>query len=682
MGRAGITLPTAPATEQHPVTDDYFGTKITDLYRWLEDAKSPKTRAFIAAQNAYTKNYLDQVKNRPTIARELDALHRVDQTSAPVERSGSFYFMRRLADENQASLYVRHGWTGKDERLIDATKLSADQNTSIGLSDIAQDGSLLAYDIRQGGADEQEIHFLNLKTGAELADKLPPARYNSVSLSTAQGGVYYARYEHTGALLYFHKFGSDFTGDKLIFGKEYKGEKLGEMEQIAGGVTRNGHYLVVYISRGVPAKRQDILLLDLRKPGSEFVPLVYGIESRFGVHVFGDQLFVETDWKAPNGRILKATLGTAPEQWPTIIPESKIVIESSSLVGGKLFVERLHDVKSETSVYSLTGKLLGTLDYPGIGAADNVYGNEEARYGFFSFQSLIQPPTIYRYDTVTGKREIFAATNAPFHSSDYELKQIFYTSKDGTRIPMFIAGKKGLARDGSVRVLMTGYGGFDLSMTPTWNPEFAWWLERGGYFALPNLRGGGEYGEEWHKQAMFEHKQNVFDDWFAAAEYLIAQKYTSPAQLAIRGRSNGGLLMGASMTQRPDLYGAIWCGYPLLDMLRYQNFLIGRLWSTEYGTAEKASEFAYIREYSPYQKVKQGTRYPAILFFTGDNDTRVDPLHARKMTALMQTASSSGRPVLLHYSLKGGHSSGVSVSQLVEDETDEMAFLWTETTAR
>jgi prolyl oligopeptidase len=422
-----------------------------------------------------------------------------------------------------------------------------------------------------------------------------------------------------------------------------------------------------------------VLLKDLHQRDSLFVPLVYGIESRFRELNIGDDFYVDTDYKAPNHRVLKAVLGKSPDEWPTIIPEGKDVIEGVSLVDRKMYVLRLHDVQSELTTYTLDGKAVGQIKYPGIGSGSGLNGRAEEPDGFYTFQSIITPPTIFHYDTTTGRSEVFNQAKVPFDSNDYELHEVFYKSKDGTRIPMFVAGKKGLRRDGSERLLMTGYGGFALSETPVWNPEYAWWMQQGGYFALPDLRGGNEYGEAWHQQAMFEKKQNVFDDWFAAAEYLIHEKYTSPEHFAIRGRSNGGLLMGASMTQRPDLFGAIWCGYPLLDMLRYQKFLIGRTWITEYGNAENPTDFGYIYKYSPYHHVVASTKYPAILFFTGDGDTRVDPMGARKMTPLMQEASSSGRPILLHYSLKGGHSAGVSQTQLVEDYADEMSFLWNET---
>jgi len=684
-GKDGITLPAAPVVAKHPIVDTYKvagapDVQVTDDYRWLEDAKSPETRAYIAAQNAYTQKYLDQLKSLPDVRTEMGALLRTDFMSTPQRRGNTFFFSKRSAEENQASIYMREGLHGADVKLIDAATLSADQNTSVNIVGITEDGSLMTYGIRVGGADEQEIHFLDLKTHTTKPDVLPRARYSGVSVSPDGKSIYYSKlFPHVATRVFRHDFGTDVASDPMIFGNEYNGQKLGEIDEVGARVTANGHYLVINISHGTPAVHVYILLKDLRDPNSKFVPLVYGIESRFRELNIGDDFYIDTDYKAPNHRVLKAVLGKSPDEWPTIIPEGKDVIESVSLVDSKLYVLRLHDVKSELISYTLEGKPITTIQYPGIGAGTTLFGRPEEKDGFYSFQSIVSPPTIYHYDTRTGKSEVFYQSKVPFDSSAYELKEVFYASKDGTRIPMFIAGKKGLKRDGSERLLMTGYGGFALSETPVWNPEYAWWMEKGGWFALPDLRGGNEYGEAWHKQAMFEKKQNVFDDWFAAAEYLIHEKYTSPAHFAIRGRSNGGLLMGASMTQRPGLFGAIWCGYPLLDMLRYQKFLIGRTWTTEYGSAEDPTQFAYIYKYSPYQHVVAGTKYPAILFFTGDGDTRVDPMNARKMTPLMQQSSSSGRPILLHYSLKGGHSAGVSQTQLVEDYADEMAFLWTET---
>ncbi|MFP5228227.1 MAG: prolyl oligopeptidase family serine peptidase [Acidobacteriota bacterium] len=678
-GANGITLPPPPVARVDTVTDDYAGTKIEDPYRWLEDARSPETRAWITEENAYTQQYLSQLTTLPKISSELTALMRVDQYSIPEYRAGKYFFKKRLADQNQGSIYMRVGWHGKDQLLIDASKLSADQNTSVNMVDVSDDANLIVYEIRVGGADEGSVHIRSNRNGSNLADVLPTARYSGITLAPDNSGLYYAKFTHEGTNVWFHKFGTPVHTDQKLFGGEYRGRQLGELDLVGVRITDDHHDLIVSIAHGVPATSEDYLVKDLRKPDSDFVPLVYNVPAHVRVLEAADRFFLMTDYEAPNTRIVEATPGGDPSGWKTIVPEGKEVIDSCSIVGGKLFVSRLHDVKTETTIYTLDGKPTGTLTYPGIGTGTVVYGRPSQTEGFYTFDSFILPPTIYRYDTKTGRSDVFAAPKVPFDSSQYEVTQVFFHSKDGTRVPMFIAGKKGLARDGSARLLMTGYGGFDLPMLSEWNPEYAWWMEQGGWFALPNLRGGNEYGEAWHKAAMFENKQNVFDDFFAAAEYLISNHYTSPEHFAIRGRSNGGLLMGAAMTQRPDLFGAIWCGYPLLDMLRYQKFEFGRLWTTEYGNAENPKDFAYIVKYSPYQNVHKGTKYPAILFFTGDNDTRVDPMNARKMTALMQASSGSDRPILLHYSVKGGHSAGVSMTQLVQDYTDEMGFLWNET---
>jgi prolyl oligopeptidase len=678
-GRDGIQLPAPPAVEAVPVSDDYFGTKIVDSYRWLEDGKSAETRAFIDAQNAYTARYMKQARIRPDVVDDLTALEDVSETGAPIERQGSYFFHRRLAGEQQASIYVRHGWTGKDQRIVDPAALSRDPNTSVGLRDVSRDGMLLAYTLKQGGADEAAVRIYNAATGKTLEDQLPAARYFSIHFAPDGKSLFYARNTRQGTLLYEHRLGTLNGKDVLIFGREFHGEPLGGNDLFSSEITDDNRYLVIKIARGVPASREDIVFRDLSKPGSPFEILVWGLDSRFSAIYTKGSWLVKTDYQAPKGRILLADPGILPDAWKTVIPEGPEPIDEWSVVGGKLYVSRLKDVIPQTSVYSLEGKAAGVLAGHGIGSASVVYGRTIDRYGYYSFESFIQPTTIYRLDTATGKEEVFFQPKVPFDSSQYELKQVFYTSKDGSKIPLFIAGKKGLKQDGSERLLMTGYGGFTISETPQWRAAWAEWMARGGWFALPNLRGGGEYGEEWHKQGMFEKKQNVFDDWFAAAEYLIAQKYTAPQRFAITGRSNGGLLMGASLTQRPELFGAVLCGYPLLDMLRFQKFLVGGYWVTEYGSAEKEAQFKYLLRYSPYQNVKAGASYPAVMFFTGDSDTRVDPLHARKMTALVQAASGSGRPVLLHYSLAGGHSSGVSVDQQIEDDADQLTFLWTET---
>jgi len=690
QSRAGFTLPPPPIVEPNPVIDNYFGTKVIDDYRWLEDAKSPETRTFIDEENVYTTRYLKQAPIRNQILDDLDPLEHTSRWSIPIQRAGNYFFMKRLAGEEQASIYMRRGSTGaapknqsgaaKDERLVDPAAFSRDPNTSVRLADVSYDGSLVAYQVRQGGADESSVRIYSVTRKKPLEDELPATGvYYSIFFSPDGKGLYYARTDRKGTLLYLHPIGSRNTDDKLIFGREFHGELLGPIDLFRAAITDDHRYLVITIERGIPPTRVDICFRDLTRPGSPFEVLAWGIDSRFSAIYEKGAWYVRTDYSSPNGRILRADPGIMPESWQTIVPEGKDVIESFNIVGGKIYVKRLHDVRSEISAYALDGKPAGQVELEGIGSASGVVGRTTDRFGFFSFESYIQPPTIYRIDTLTGKRDIFFEPKTPFSTPEYDLKQVFFESKDGTRIPMFIAGKKGIKQDGSERLLMTGYGGFNLSETPAWNPAWAWWLQQGGWFAVPNMRGGGEYGESWHEQGMFEKKQNVFDDWFAAARYLIDQKYTSPEHFAITGRSNGGLLMGASITQHPELFSAVWCGYPLLDMLRYQKFEQGPHWTTEYGSAEKQKQFPYLYKYSPYQHVEPRSDYPAVMFFTGDSDTRVDPLHARKMTALLQTASKSGRPVLLHYSVSGGHSAGVSVEQQIQDDADQLTFLWTET---
>ena len=597
----------------------------------------------------YTRDYLSKIRIRPEIVHRLTELERVETYGFPTERKGKYFFTRRLPEENQASIYVRNGLAGADERLIDAKKLSTDQNTSVQIDDVSEDGSLMAYGVREGGADEQTIHLLDVPTRQDFPDTLPKGRYFGITLSPDKQGLYYSKVESaTGSLVYYHRLHTPVDSDQLLFGKKFNGDTFGAMDLISAEVTENGRYLVIDVGHGVPFTRVDIYVKDLRKPDSLIRPIVHGIDSRFYPTNYEDSLYILTDYQAPNYRVIRLHIDDpSPEHWQTIIPEAKDVISAATIIGGKLFVTSLHDVITQTRIHGLDGKALGTVTYPTIGSASEMIGRSDSQEGFYSFESFIIPPTIYHYNVATGRTDVFAQPKVPFASDRYEVQQVFYKSRDGTNIPMFISSKTGLMRDGTAPALMWAYGGFNVSLTPHWNPEFAWWMEQGGFYAQPNLRGGGEYGENWHKAGRFERKQNVFDDFYAAAEYLIVNHYTGSDRLAIRGRSNGGLLMGAAMTQRPDLFGAIWCGYPLLDMIRFQHFLVGKWWTTEYGSADDPDQFPYLIKYSPYHNVKPGTRYPAIMFKTGDSDTRVDPLHARKMTALMQTENASGRPILV-----------------------------------
>ena len=420
-GANGVTLPPPPPTTAHAVSDAYQGTQVEDPYRWLEDAKSPQTRAWISEQNKYTQQYLSQLRNRPEIAQQLTRLERVDEYSAPALRGGKYFFEKRLAGENQASIYVREGWKGKDDRLIDANKLSADQNTSVSIDDISRNGSLLVYGVRQGGADEESVHVMRVRERKELPDVLPSARYERVSLGPGDKGIYYSVFTHQGTNVYFHRFGTPVESDSKIFGGEYRGEKLGEIDLVDAWMSENDHYLLLNISHGVPATRDDILVKDLRQPESDFVPLVYGIEAQTRALNIGDRFLLETNYQAANKRIVEAVPGGKPEEWKTVIPEGKDVINGSSIVGGKLFVTRLHDVKTETAIYTLDGKSIGSIDYPGIGSGSGVYGLPSQDEGFYSFESFIQPPTIFRYDTKSGKSEVFATPKVPFDSCSMRL---------------------------------------------------------------------------------------------------------------------------------------------------------------------------------------------------------------------------------------------------------------------
>ena len=660
-----------PPSRRNDVVDVLHGVSIHDPYRWLEDQNSPETRAWISAQNAYSRSILGQLAGRDQIARRLGELMKVDNIQVPIERNGRYFFLRRRADQDLFVIYTRQGASGKDEVLVDPHPMSADHSVSVNIHGVTPDGALLAYGIRRGGADETEIHVLDVKTRKQLPDVLPAARYFQLSFLPDKSGFYYSMMGKDTPHVRFHKLGTDAAQDVEVFGKNY-----GPSNIILAQVTEDGRYLLLHVLYGAAADKTEVFIQDLAHKGL-ISPVIQGINARFFSSPGGNHLYVWTNWKAENGRVLDIDLlHPGQEHWREAVPQAADVIDDFDAAGGKLLVKYLHDVSSRIRVFEPDGKAVGEVTFPTLGTVSRMSGHWQGREVFFDFSSFHVPPTIYRYDVATASRSEWARENVSVDSSKFDLKQLWYRSKDGTRVPMFLLSQKGLKLDGSNPVLMTAYGGFDISMTPRFSPEAVVWVEHGGVFALPNLRGGGEFGEQWHHAGMREKKQNVFDDFFAAAEWLIQNRYTNASRLAIEGRSNGGLLMGAAMTQRPDLYRAIICGYPLLDMLRYQKFLVARFWIPEYGSADDVEQFKYIYAYSPYQRVKKGGKYPAVLFETGDSDTRVAPLHARKMTALMQWASASGYPILLHYDTTEGHSEGRPVGKQIEDDSDELSFLF------
>lgn len=660
-----------PPSRRNDVVDVMHGVSIHDPYRWLEDQNSPQTRAWINTQNTYSRSILGKLAGRGQISRRLGELMKVDSIQVPMERNGRYFFLRRRADQDLFVIYTRQGASGKDEVLVDPHPMSADHSVSVDIRGVTPDGSLLAYGIRRGGADETEIHLLDVSTRKQLPDVLPAARYFNLSFLPDKNGFYYSMMGKDAPHVRFHKLGTAAAHDVEVFGKSY-----GPSNIILAQVTEDGRYLLLHVLYGAAADKTEVFVRDLAHQGP-ISPVIQGINARFFASPGGNHLYVWTNWKAENGRVLDIDL-VRPEQehWREVVPQAADVIDDFDAAGGKLLVKYLHDVGSRIRVFQPDGKPAGEITFPTLGTVSRMSGHWRGREAFFDFSSFHVPPTIYRYDLAAASKSEWARENVPVDSSKFDLKQVWYRSKDGTRVPMFLLSQKGLKLDGSNPVLMTAYGGFDISMAPRFSPEAVVWVEHGGVFALPNLRGGGEFGEQWHHAGMREKKQNVFDDFFAAAEWLIQNHYTNPSRLAIEGRSNGGLLMGAAMTQRPDLYRAIICGYPLLDMLRYQKFLVARFWIPEYGSADDAEQFRYIYAYSPYQHVEKGRKYPAVLFETGDSDTRVAPLHARKMTALMQWANASGYPVLLHYDTTEGHSEGRPVGKQIDDDTDELSFLF------
>ncbi len=660
-----------PPSRRNEVVDVMHGVSIHDPYRWLEDQNSPETRAWINGQNVYSRSILDKLPGRAAISRRLDALMKVDDIQVPIERGGHYFFRRRSANQDLFVIYMRQGVGGSDQVLVDPHPMSADHSVSVSILGVSPDGSLLAYGIRRGGADETEVHLLDVNTRQSLPDVMPRARYFDISFLRDKSGFYYSTMDKDLPRVRFHKLGSDPAQDAEIFGKNY-----GPSNIILTRVTEDGRYLILHVLYGAAADKTEVFCQDLARKGP-IRPVVQGINARFFAAPAGNRLYVWTNWKAENGRVLAIDLqNPGQDHWREVVPQSADVIDDFEAAGGKLLVKYLHNVSSQIRVFQPDGNPAGEINFPTLGSVNRISGHWQGREVFFDFSSFHVPPTIYRYDLAAATRSEWARENVPLDSGKLQLQQVWYRSKDGTRVPMFLLSQKGLKLDGSNPVLMTAYGGFDISLAPYFSPQAVVWVEQGGVFALPSLRGGGEFGEQWHHAGMLEKKQNVFDDFFAAAQWLIENRYTTPSRLAIEGRSNGGLLMGAAMTQRPDLYRAIICGYPLLDMLRYQNFLVARFWIPEYGSAENAQQFNYLYAYSPYQHVKKGTKYPAVLFETGDSDTRVAPLHARKMTALMQWASASGFPILLHYDTTEGHSEGRPVGKQIADDTDELSFLF------
>ncbi|HSR51023.1 MAG TPA: prolyl oligopeptidase family serine peptidase [Acidobacteriota bacterium] len=663
--------PPPPETSAREVVDEWHGQEVADPYRWLEDQDAPETRDWISRQNAYTDSVLGQLPEREGLRGLVRGLLEVDDYSAPTARGGRYFFMHRRAGQDLSVLYVRQGLEGEDEVLIDPHTLSDDHSVNIALRDVSSDGRLIVYALRRGGEDEVELHLMDVESKEELADVLPARRYLAAFLAPDKSKLYYSTSGTDSPGVFVHPIGGDPAQDERLFGEGY-----GRANLMTADLSPDGRWLAVTVLEGSSGPTAVFLKdMESRQP---FQNIIEAGRSRNSVTFAGSRLAVLTDLDAPNYRIMTADPQRPQvEHWQEVIPQREDAVLTQMIpAGGRLVVSYLENVQPKAAVYDMEGNLESQIDFEAIGTvrpdSDASWDSDEI---FVSFSSFHIPETIYRYDLQSGQRQEWAASQVPVNPEEFEVKQVRYPSKDGTQIPMFIVHGRGLEMDGSHPALLTGYGGFNLSRTPRFSAAGAAWVRSGGVYAVANLRGGGEFGEEWHRAGMLGNKQNVFDDFIAAAEYLIDSGYTSSQHLAISGGSNGGLLVGAAMTQRPELFAAVVCNYPLLDMLRYDKLLVGSFWISEYGSAENPDQYPYLKAYSPYHNVRQGTEYPATLFVTGDADTRVAPAHARKMTALVQSANASDNPILLRYHTTAGHAGDRPVEEEVRDMVEVLSFL-------
>lgn len=673
-----------PQAKVEPVVDILHGHKITDRYRYLEDANNPETQTFVHDQLAYARSILDPLPGRDQIHQRLAQLLTIGAISTPHVAGPYYFYTRRDGTQNQAILYVRDRIDGPDRVLMDANQMAADGTVALDWWFPSEDGKYVAYGISSSGSEESVLHVLETASGKVLPDAIDRTRFASVAWKNDNSGFYYTRHPKKGDVaageevyhvkVFYHALGSDPVKDPLLFG-----DGLNPQDIPGVSLSEDDRWLVIQVFQGW--SKTDLYLQDL-KAGTPPLQLTSGKTFLYSADVHKDKLYITSNEDAPRYRVFVADAANPKrEHWQEIIPQTDAVLQGVGVYGGKLFAQYEHNASSELKLFNLEGKELSDIPLPAIGTVFGTGGKWNKNEAFFGFQSFTVPPSVYHYDLQTGKTALWTKVDAAsIDPSAYEVKQEWYLSKDGTRVPMFIVHKKGVEKNGKNPTLLTGYGGFNISLTPAFSRGMYLWLERGGIYAVANLRGGAEFGEDWHRAGMFEKKQNVFDDMIAAAEYLIAQKYTSREHLAVQGGSNGGLLMGAMITQRPDLFRAVVCQVPLLDMLRYQNFQIAKLWIAEYGSAEDPKQFDYIYAYSPYHHVKQGVEYPAVLFLTADTDTRVDPMHAKKMTALMQAQAKNGasreKPILLRIESKAGHGQGKPVTKQIEESTDVFSFLF------
>lgn len=669
-----------PSYPDPTVVDIYHGQAVPDPYRWLEDLDSEQTRAWIEAQNHLTFNYLQQIPARQRIRERLTQLWNYEKYSQPFKEGGRYFYFKNDGLQNQSVLYTQESLEAEARVLLDPNTFSEDGTVALSGIAISRDGRYLAYGLSRSGSDWQEWKVRDIETGEDLPDHLRWVKFSGASWTLDGQGFFYSRYDEPAPgseyesanyfqKLYYHRLGTSQSEDVLVYHRPDQKEW-----GFAGGVTEDGNYLIISVWRGTDPKNL-IFYKDLRDPQSPVVELIREFEAEYSfVGNDGSRFWLLTDCQAPRRRLVAIDL-EQPDQVQEVIPEAEETLQGVSLINNQFVAFYLKDAHTQIKTFALDGTYLGEIPLPGLGSASGFGGKRYDTETFYTFTSFTTPPTIYRYDFTSGTSTLFRQPQVDFDPQAYEVQQVFYTSKDGTRIPMFLVHRRGLTRTGDHPTLLYGYGGFGISLTPSFSVGLVAWLEMGGVYAQPNLRGGGEYGEEWHQAGTKLNKQKVFDDFIAAAEWLIAHGYTNPAKLAISGGSNGGLLVGACLVQRPELFAAALPAVGVFDMLRFHKFTIGWAWISEYGSPENPEEFKALYAYSPLHNLKPGTAYPATLITTADHDDRVVPAHSFKFAAALQAAQGGSQPILIRIDTKAGHGAGKPTSKLIEEAADRWAFL-------
>ncbi|HEY5074083.1 MAG TPA: prolyl oligopeptidase family serine peptidase [Pyrinomonadaceae bacterium] len=672
-----FVYPQPPKSEQ---TDDYFGTKVADPYRDLENADSESTKKWIEAENKLTFDYLATIPERKKINEKLTALWNYEKYTVPFHEGGRYFFSKNTGLQNQNVLFTGATLPGDAKMLLDPNTLSKDGTVALSGTTITDDGKLMAYGLAVAGSDWQEWKVREIETGKDLPDDVQWVKFSAASWKKDGSGFFYSRYDAPASAdqlkqanyfhkVYYHKLGTTQDKDALVY--ERKDHKDWNFN---GQVSEDGRFLILNVSQGTDPKNR-IFYKDLAKADAPIVELLNKADAFYSfLGCDGNTFWFRTDLAAPKCRVVAIDI-TKPDNIATVIPEAADKLENVELVGERFIASYLKDAHSVVQLFDLSGKAAGEIKLPGLGTASGFNGKRKDTETFYSYVSFTEPSTVYRYDIKSGQSSVLFQPKVDFKSDEFTTEQVFYPSKDGTKIPMFITYKKGLEKNGNNPTMLYGYGGFNISITPSFSPGIAAWLQMGGVYAVANLRGGGEYGEAWHLAGTKLRKQNVFDDFIAAGEWLIANKYTSTPKLAISGRSNGGLLVGAALTQRPDLWGATLPAVGVMDMLRFQKFTIGWAWTSDYGSSENKDEFAAIYKYSPLHNIKPGTKYPPTLITTADHDDRVFPGHSFKFAATLQAAQAGPAPVLIRIETRAGHGAGKPTSKIIEETADQWAFL-------